>query len=62
MIDLYKRMVCTNCANKKCTNNIQEIKTQELTIEQISTSTIVKCKDFVCKNKRKRNPIAMLKW
>lgn len=62
MIDLYKRMICTNCANKDCTNNIKETKTQELTIEQISTSTIVKCKDFVCKNKRKRNPIAMLKW
>ena len=39
MIDLYKRMVCTNCANEKCTNNIKEIKTQELTIEQISTSS-----------------------
>lgn len=62
MIDLYKRMVCTNCANEKCTNNIKEIKTQELTIEQISTSKIIKCTDFICKNKRRPNRLAMLKW
>lgn len=62
MIDLYKRMICTNCANENCSNNIKEIKTQELTIEQISTSTIIKCNDFICKNKRKRKMIAFQKW
>lgn len=54
-IERYRKEVCINCANNNCTNNIKEIKTQDITIEQISTTTIVRCDDFVCKNKR--NPI-----
>ncbi len=56
MKELYKKEICINCANENCTNGIEEIKTQELVIEQIRTTTIIRCKDFICKNKRlKRN-------
>ena len=49
MIELYKKTICSNCANKSCTNNIKIITTQDLCIEQIYTTTIVKCDDFICK-------------
>lgn len=54
-IERYRKEVCINCANDSCTNNIKEIKTQDITIEQISTTTIVRCDDFLCKYRR--NPI-----
>ena len=53
-IERYKKEVCINCANDNCTNNIKEIKTQDITIEQISTTTIVRCDDFLCKYRRNR--------
>ena len=56
MKELYKKEICINCANENCTNRIEETRKLELIIEQMSTATTVKCKDFVCKNKRvKRN-------
>lgn len=63
MKELYKKEICINCMNENCTNNIEEIRTQELTIEQISTTTTVKCADFICKNKRrKRTPVNWQRW
>lgn len=46
-IERYKKQVCINCANDSCTNRIKEMK--------IDNVIIIKCDDFVCKNKR--NPI-----
>lgn len=54
MNELYKREICINCANENCKERI-EIKTKgDLCIEQIYTQTTIKCKDFICKNKRKK--------
>lgn len=50
MKQLYKDKICSNCVNKNCTHNIQEYKV----IEEDQVSTIVKCTDFICKNKRKQ--------
>ena len=61
-IERYKKEVCINCANEQCTNNIKEIRTQDITIEQISTTTIVRCDDFMCKNRRKKKPCEWQKW
>lgn len=49
MKDIYKKEICINCANENCTNRIEE--TQY--IDESSVTTLVKCKDFICKNKRK---------
>ena len=54
MKQLYKDKICSNCANLNCTNNIQETKYQEVIVDQISTTTVVKCTDFICKCKRKK--------
>lgn len=62
MDELYKKEICINCANENCKNRIEEIKTQDLTIEQISTTTIVKCKDFICKNRRRKRNKKDLGW
>lgn len=43
-MNLYKEKICSNCANKNCTNRIREI--------QIDKVTIIKCDDFICKNSR----------
>ena len=54
----YKQDICINCSNKNCKNRIEETKTQELVMEnQIRTVTTVKCKDFICKNKRRKERI-----
>lgn len=60
-IERYRKEVCINCANEQCTNNIKEIRTQDITIEQIST-TIVRCDDFMCKNRRNKVPRNWQKW
>lgn len=63
MKELYKKEICINCANENCKNRIKEIKTQDICIGQISTTTIVKCKDFICKNKRKKSiPAYWSQW
>lgn len=59
MIDIYRKEVCINCATDKCTNKIKIIKKQELLDKEIKTVTIVKCDDFNCKSKRKKQ---MLNW
>ena len=61
-IERYREEVCINCANEQCTNNIKEIRTQDITIKQISTTTIVKCDDFLCKNRRNKVPRNWQKW
>lgn len=52
MNELYKKEICINCANEECANRIEETKKLELVGDQMSTTTIIKCKDFICKNKR----------
>ena len=61
-IERYRKEVCINCANDSCTNNIKEIKTQDITIEQISTTTIVRCDDFLCKYRRNKKALAWQNW
>lgn len=56
MNELYKKEICINCANENCKNRIETKSTQDLCIEQIYTETTIKCKDFICKNKRKNKP------
>lgn len=53
MKQLYKKEICINCANINCTNRIEIIKKLELLDQEIKTTTTIKCKDFVCKNKRR---------
>lgn len=62
MKELYREKICSNCCNENCTNNIKENKFQELIIDQISTTTVVKCADFICKKKRKKTPLEWQKW
>ena len=62
LIEQYKNKVCTNCDNSNCTNKIKITRTQDICIEQISTITTVKCKDFICKEKRKKTPIHWQGW
>lgn len=54
MNELYRREICSNCANENCKNRIETTRKVDLCIEQISTVTTIKCKDFICKNKRKK--------
>lgn len=54
MNELYKKEICINCSNENCKNRIETNRTQDLCIEQINTITTTKCKDFICKNKRKK--------
>lgn len=56
MDELFKREICSNCANENCKNKIETTRKADLCIEQISTITTIKCKDFICKNKRKNKP------
>ena len=56
MSELYKREICINCENENCKNRIETTRKADLCIEQISTVTTIKCKDFICKNKRKNKP------
>lgn len=53
MNDLYRKEICSNCANDDCKDRIEQTRKLELVIDQLSTTTVVKCKDFICKNKRK---------
>lgn len=57
MIDIYRKEVCINCTKEKCKNRIEIIKKQELLDKEIKTVTIIKCIDFNCKNKRKKQPL-----
>ena len=50
---LYKEKICSNCANENCKNRIKTTTQLDLVIEQMSTTTVMKCEDFVCKEKRK---------
>lgn len=62
MEQLYKENICTNCENKNCTNNIKRINFQEVVDDQISTTTIIKCDDFIAKNKRNKESTNWQKW
>lgn len=62
MKQLYKDKICSNCANLNCTNNIQETKYQEVIVDQISTTTVVKCADFICAKKRRKKPGEWQGW
>lgn len=62
MKELYKKEICINCANENCTNKIEEIKQLDLCVDQMSTKTIIKCKDFIPKNKRKKASFAWQQW
>ena len=55
MIDekIYKEYICTNCANEKCEEKIKTENKLDIVIEQISTTTIMKCENFLCKDKRR---------
>ena len=60
MEEIYKKEICPNCANEKCTNRIRIINKPELIMEdQIRTETTVKCEDFICKNKSKRRGLKL---
>lgn len=54
MNELYKKEVCINCANENCKRRIEIIKNLELMDNEIKTVTIIKCKDFICKNSKRR--------
>lgn len=58
----YKEKICPNCANEKCKNKIKIKRTQDLVVERISTTTIIKCDDFICKDKRKKRPLSWQGW
>ena len=53
----YRKEICINCSNENCSNNIKETKYQEVIVDQISTTTVIKCGGFIAKNKRKTKPI-----
>ena len=57
MIDIYKKQVCINCKTDKCTNKIKIIKQQDIFDNEIVTTTIVKCDEFNCKNKREKQSL-----
>lgn len=54
MNELYEKEVCINCANEKCTKRIEIIKKLDLLDKEMKTITTIKCKDFICKNKRQK--------
>lgn len=58
MKQLYKDKICSNCSNENCTHNIKESKI----IEEEQISTVVKCADFICKDKRKKKPLECQRW
>lgn len=62
MEELYKREICINCANKNCKNKIETKQKQNLCIEQIYTEKTTKCENFICKNKRKKQPFIWQVW
>lgn len=62
MKQLYKKKICTNCENENCTNNIKRINFQEVVDDQISTTTIIKCEDFIARNRRNKKPLNWQKW
>ena len=47
-MNIYKEKICTNCANNNCTHKIEEV--------QEDKATVIKCNDFICKEKRKKVP------
>lgn len=53
-MNLYEERVCTNCGNNNCTHKIKEV--------QKENETIIKCDDFICKNKRKKMPRNWQEW
>ncbi len=57
MSELYKKEICINCVNENCTNKIRKM--QEIEDNEI---TVIKCEDFICKNKRKKKPVNWQKW
>lgn len=57
MNELYKEEICRNCVAEKCNNRIKVKTYQELLGNQISTTTVIKCDDFICKKKRKKEHI-----
>ncbi len=57
LIERYKKEICINCNNPNCSNDIKETKYQEVSAEQISTTTVVKCNGFMAKNKRESKPL-----
>ena len=58
MNELYEKEVCINCANENCTKRIEISKKLELLDEKMQTTTTIKCKDFICKEKRKKQPLS----
>ncbi len=57
MNELYKEEICKTCVAEKCNNRIKVKTYQELLDNQISTTTVIKCDDFICKKKRKKEHI-----
>ena len=57
MEETYEKEICINCANENCTKRIETIKKLELLDKEMKTVTTVKCKDFICKNKRNKQPL-----
>lgn len=53
-MNIYKEKICTNCANNNCTHSIEEVKEDK--------AIVIKCNDFVCKEKRKKVPKNWQKW
>lgn len=57
MKELYKEEICRNCVATNCKHKIRVNNYQELLGNQISTTTVIKCDDFICKKKRKKEHI-----
>ena len=53
-MNIYKEKICTNCANNNCTHKIEEV--------QEDKATVIKCNDFICKEKRKKVPRNWQGW
>ncbi len=54
LIERYRKEICINCSNENCSNNIKETKYQEVIVDQISTTTVIKCGGFIAKNKKSK--------
>lgn len=54
MNELYRREICITCINDKCTNRIKLINKQDIFDNKIVTTRIIKCDDYRCESKRKK--------
>ena len=51
---IYRKEICINCANDKCTHNIKK--------NRVNTLSTMKCVDFIAKKRRNKKPLNWQKW